>query len=152
MADIESRLKIIAQYLNENLDIDSDNLKSLDDSINLIHQPSPLDGAGVFTRVERAVSASDNLSWLITMVCNRRCNVSAELKKLKDPQFTLLVRQQRPSTQAIESEIRWTNEEVAALEDKLATIDNIINYLNSIESNIDRYIWILREKARFINK
>ena len=28
----------------------------------------------------------------------------------------------------------------------------IINYLNSIESNIDRYIWILREKARFINK
>lgn len=152
MADVDSRIKIIAKYLQDNLDIEETDLKSLEDAINLIHQPSPLDGAGVFTRVERSISASDNLLWLVTMISNRRVLVDADLKKLKDPQFTLLVRQQRPSTQAIESEIRWNNETVAELENKLTTIDNILSYIKSIESNIDRYIWILREKARYINK
>ena len=148
----DSKIDAIINYINDNVSIGDKCNDIIKECINLIHQSVPCDNAGVFSRLAHFNSVSDDLSYVILSTRKVRNNIEKELKKLKDPKFTILVRSGRPSTQAIESEIRFTMKEVADLEDKLITFDNIIDYLNHLEKCLDRSIWILRDLAQYIKK
>lgn len=149
---VDSKISRIISYINENINIGDKCNDIIEECINLIHQGLPVDNAGVFSKLSHCNSASDDLAYVIMSVRKVRSDIEKELRKLKDPKFTILVRSGRPSSQAIESEIRFTIPEVANLEDKLSTFDNILDYLNHIEKCLDRNIWILRDLAQYIKK
>jgi hypothetical protein len=149
MDSISSRINDICEYIKSITSLSEQEVTSLRTCIDLIHQSTPTEAAGIFSRTERLISASDDLSWLSTSLTRKKNDLLSELKKLKDPVFVSLVRQGRPSTQAIESEIRFSDDKVQVIEDSIGTVENILNYLSAIEKNIDRYIWTLRDKSQY---
>lgn len=149
MADIISRVSNIGEYLKDKVDLSDENIDSIRNAINQIHQASPTEAAGVFSRMERLISASDDLSWVITCIRRKRNEIFKNIRSIKDPQFTILVRQGRPSTQAIEAEIHFNNKELSEIEEIYATLGNIDEYLSHILDLINNYNWALKDKVGY---
>lgn len=149
---MNDKIDKLIEYIDDIVDIGDKSKNTLYECINLIHQTVPVDNAGVFSRLARCVSVSDDLSYVILSIEQARNKIEVELRHNKDPKFTILVKSGRPSTQAIESEIRFTVPVVAELESKLLHYDSILSYLNHLEKCLDRNIWIMRDLASYIKK
>lgn len=149
---MNDKIEDIINYISGIVNIGDRCNETIKECINLIHQSVPVDNSGVFSRLSRCNAVSDDLVYIIMNVKKRRNIVESELKKNKDPKFTILVRSGRPSTQAIESEIRVTTPIVSELENKLSEFDNILEYLNHLEKCLDRLIYIMRDLAQYIKK
>jgi hypothetical protein len=59
-----------------------------------------------------------------------------------------LVRQGRPSSEAINSEVRWKNESLYDLEEDIRSVENIIDYLVHLEESLERYLYMLKDKLK----
>lgn len=127
-----------------------DEYQMIRSSIGLIIESPPQTAGAVFSRCERLTASSMDISWIILSLNRIRLKLENSLKSIKDPEFVLLVRQGRPSTQAIESEIRMSKDSVMQLENDIQEIDNLIVYFNSLERNIDRYIRTSKDKISFL--
>lgn len=147
MTDVNVRTSSIISYLSE---IGVEGVENIiKNCLSLIHSNSPLEGAAVFTKMERIISASDDLGYVILMVNRRKSSLTESMNKLKDPLFTALVRQARPSTLAIECEIRLQNEEVANYEYEISKYEDLILYLNHLDRALSEYGRLLREKLNY---
>lgn len=127
-----------------------DEYQMIRSSIGLIIESPPQTAGAVFSRCERLTASSMDISWIILSLNRTKLKLENSLKGIKDPEFVLLVRQGRPSTQAIESEIRMSKDSVMQLENDIQEIDNLIVYFNSLERNIDRYIRTSKDKISFL--
>ena len=145
--DIINRL--VDYIKSANITFSEDEFQMIRDAINTVIEASPTTTAGTCSRQERLTAASTDLAWIVLSLKRTRLRVDNSLKQIKDPQFVMLVRQGRPSTSAIEAEIRHTNDKVLALENNLQELDNLLEYMSNLEKNIDRKIWEMRDKASF---
>lgn len=146
------KIERVIDYINSIVNIGDKCNDMIREAIGLIHQTLPVDNAGVFSKLTRFTSASDDLAFVIMSIQKEKDILELELRKIKDPKFTILVKAGRPSTQAIESEIRCTNPKVSELEDKISQFDNVLSYLNHVEKCMDRSIWIMKDLAQYIKK
>lgn len=146
--NVDSRLATLYEYLENDIKLTSDELAIVRNSVGIIHKQSPIDRPLVFRRMEEIIEAMEELSWVILTVNRHLLKIRGEIKEIKAPQFTMLVRRGRPSTTAIEYEIMMNNDDIKSLEETEETIDNIVYYLKSIESGLDRYLWMLRDKLK----
>lgn len=148
--DINKRANTLYTYLTNVMELGDEEIESVRDCLGMVHQATPTEAPGIFSRMERIIAASDNLSWVLTSIGRKKSEIVGEIKKIKDPQFTALVRQGRPSIQAIESEIRYTTPELRELESDLDTLLNVESYFVHLEKSMDRYIFLLKDKAQYI--
>lgn len=148
MLSIDETSSKLYEYLLEIVELSPDELMTIKVALKYIREIAPTDRPLIFTRLENMVSASEDLSWVIMVVNRKLSEIKAKINNIKSPAFTTLVRQGRPSTQAIEYEILFANPELKDLEMHKSTLVNIIEYLNHIEKSIDRYIFVLRDKLK----
>lgn len=141
----------LIEYIKfSNITFSDDEINMIKSSISLIIESSPTTPASVFSRIERLIKASSDISWILLSLKRTRVKLDNALKRRKDPKFVLLTRQGRPSTAAIEAEIRHTDNSVLDMEAKITELDNLIEYMSNVEVNIDRYIRAMRDKSAFI--
>lgn len=150
MISIDVKMSQIYEYLSEVIKLSPEELRAIKTAIGAIHEMTPADGPGVMSKTQNMIAISEDLSWVISSITRMHHKINKEIKKIKDPEFVMLVRQGRPSTQAIESEIRFNNDNLVNLEEDIEIIENILDYLKHVETGIERYIWLLRDKGRFI--
>lgn len=151
MIDIDSKIQTISEYLSKCcIDIGDKSLDDIKTAISLLKELPPSDAPNTFNREQRLISVSDEISWIIMSLKRRKSIIDEEIKKIKVPEYTLLVRQGRPSSEAINMEILFKHDELNQLNNKLEFLDNLLEYLMSIQENISRYIWMLRDRLQFL--
>lgn len=123
-------------------------VQSIKSCLNEISQVAPSDLPIMFTKEQRLLELSSDLSFAIFSVNVFLNNERDKYKRKRDPEYVMLVRQGRPSGAAIDAEIRFKHSELYDDEKKLDILANVIEYLNHIQLSIDRYIYLLRDKAR----
>ena len=142
-------LKPLYEFLSENELLSETEMDMIQYCLNDIVETSPNDKPGVFRKSEKLIQDSQNLSWCIYSLRLQYDCLNKAYRKIKDPEYTLLVRQQRPSSEAINSELRAKFEELYDLEEKLSTINNIIDYLSHIQTSMERYIYLLKDRLKY---
>lgn len=140
----------INSTLNKFLEIGESEMEIINSAIGLTHQVSPIDGSQLFARMELVIAVSDDLEWIINSIVRKRNEKENDIRKIKDPKYVALVRQGRPSSAAIEAEIRITLKDIREQEELIQLIDSMISYLQFVQRNLDRYLSILKSKSQFI--
>ena len=147
--DQNSKILTISALISKSTDLGESEKKVISECLNIIREISPIDGALIFSKMERIINLSDDLAWIITLLNISRNALRKDIQKIKDPKYVALVRQNRPSSAAIESEIRISNKDIVSLESTESDLLIIIEYLNSIQKSLDRYLWVLRDKEQY---
>lgn len=114
----------------------------------MLKKKTASDIPGLITGQEECVSFSDDLTWTIFLLRKKLNNVEKEIKKIKSPAITMLVNKGRMGNELIESEVLFQNEELYDLYDSRDEILNILNYLEKLNENLNKYLWIIREKLK----
>lgn len=151
MIDIDDKISVISDYLKKCcIDIGDKSLGDIKTAISLLKEIPPSDAPNTFNRIQKFISISDEISWIIMSLKRRKSIIDEQVKKIKVPEYTLLVRQGRPSSEAINMEILFKHEELMTLNSKMEFLDEFLEYLMSIQENISRYIWALRDRLQFL--
>lgn len=150
MINLDTRMSQIYEYLVEIVKLSPEEMRAVKSAIGAIHEISATDGPGLFSKMNNLISLSEDLAWVISVITKKQHEIKKSIKIIKDPDFVMLVRKGRPSTQAIESEIRFNHEELVQMEENLEITSNLIDYLHHVEVSIDRYIWLLKDKISYM--
>ena len=148
MINLDNRVSMIYEYLLNVVKLGPEEIRMLKIAISHIHEVSPVDKPLIFKKLDDLNSASEDLSWLILVLKRHLSKVKHDIADIKSPAFTALVRQGRPSTVAIEHEIRFSNKELPDLEDKEETLKNILEYVQHVQKCLDDYSWTMRDKLK----
>lgn len=150
MLDINKKIEMITNYLGEVVDIGDISIDNIKTAISLLKEIPPTDAPNTFNREQRLISISDDISWIIMSLNRKKQILEEKMKNIRAPEYTRLVRQGRPSTEAINMELYMLHDDMNELNRKIEVLDNFLIYLNSIQENINRYIWMLRERLNFL--
>lgn len=142
------QIEELYNYILENNLLSSAEISYVQVCLNDITELSPADKPMVFRKMEKLIQDSDNLAWCIFSVNQQLILLNKAYRKIKDPEFTILVRQGRPSTEAINSEIRMKHDELYDLEEQIAIVEQIVEYFRHIELSLERYIYMLKDKLK----
>ena len=150
MIDINKKIEMITEYLGDVVDIGDISVDSIKTAISLLKEIPPVDAPNTFNREQRLISISDEISWIIMSLKRKRQILDEKMKNIRAPEYTRLVRQGRPSTEAINMELYMLHDDMNSLNSKIEVLDNFIMYLNSMLENINRYIFMLKERLNFL--
>lgn len=145
---IDNKIDLVVAYLENTVELSDTEINIIKTAINLISEISPTDITVIFSKLDNIIETSNNLGYVIYYCNQYKINLTRKYRNLKDPAFTSLTLKQRPSTLAIESEIRTKYPEIAELEYQVETITNAIDYLNHIELNLERRIWSIKDRLQ----
>lgn len=146
--DINDISKELYEYLRDIVELSPDNIRTVKTALSMIKTIAPSDIPLILNRINELIDVSQDLSWIIVMITRRQNEIKKDIKLKKDPRYVMLVRQGRPSTAAIEAEIRFSDKTLYDLDENIETISNILEYLNKLQDSIDKYIWLLRDKMK----
>lgn len=144
-------LNLLFDYLRSHELLSEEEIKMVKFAINEITEIAPTDKVALFKKQESLIDASSKLSWSVMVLKNNLNKIKTAYRKIKDPEYTMLVRKGRPSNEAINSEIRFTNESLYDLDEIVDTVENIIEYFATLENNINRYLFMLSDKLKYNN-
>lgn len=150
MLDINKKIEMITSYLGEVIDIGDISIDNIKTAISLLKEIPPADAPNTFNREQRLISVSDDISWIIMSLNRKKQILEEKMKNIRAPEYTRLVRQGRPSAEAINMELYMLHDDMNDLNSRIEVLNNFITYLNSIQDNINRYIWMLRERLNFL--
>lgn len=123
-----------------NKDISDYELSIIKNSILLASREMPTSKVILGDRINEAVKLKSELQYMIMRLNDKRkvllLNYTPEYNKL----FTILTRQGRPSKQAIESEIFYTNQKMYEDNNRLNDFAELIEFINNQLSIIDMII------------
>lgn len=88
-------------------------------------------------RIDDAIRCKSDLNYIILRLRDRRKVIQVPYETEYNKLFTMLTRQQRPSKQAIDSEIKYTRPAMADTADRLEEYDKIIGYLTDVQAVLD---------------
>jgi hypothetical protein len=142
-------LNDLFEFIRENELLSEPEIGIVQTCIDDIKEIAPTDRPALFQKMERLVQDAENLSWCIYSVKVHYSKIKKAYRMLKDGDFTVLVRQGRPSTEAINSELRWKDPTLYDWELKMETVENLIEYLNHILVSMDKYQYMLKDKLRY---
>jgi len=135
-------------YLVERNILSEENINTLQVILAELGEIMPGDKMQASRKDQRLIEESEDLSW-IKLVINRYIDKKkTEYNRTRDGSYTMLVRQNRPSNEAICCEIRTKNPTIYDIEEELSTLNNILIWVEHLEKSIDRYVYALRDKFR----
>lgn len=142
-------LEKLCNYILSNDLLSESEMNMIVECDNEIKQIAPTDRRLLFNKEQTLINCSQNLSWCIYSIRLKYSKILNEYRKLRDPEYTILVRQGRPSAAAIETELRYKHDNFYEYDENLRILENIIEFLNHMELSVDRYLYMLRDKLRY---
>ena len=91
-------------------------------------------------RIDDAIKCKADLNYVILRIKDKKKVVQVPYDTEYNRMFTVLTRQNRPSKQAIDSEIKYTKPGMADTANRLEEFDKILEYLNSLLAVLDLVI------------
>jgi len=149
MIEASNKLYTIKSYLKDVLEFSDKEISVIEMCLNYIHEQAPTELPLIIRKTNNLISASEDLAWIRTIVNRKIVDVTKKVKQIKAPEFTMLTRQGRPSSTAIEYEILHNHPEISELEEQIEILNKLLDYFNHIEKSIDRYLWMLKESASY---
>lgn len=134
------------EYLKDVIELSPENIRTVKTALSMIREMSPSDIPNILRKIERLIDVSQDMAWINLAMKRKLHEMTREIKMKKDPQYVMLVKQGRPSSAAIEAEIRFTNKDMYDSENGIDVLNNVIEYFNKINESIEKYIWLLKDK------
>lgn len=148
--EIEQRLEALKQFFEVNINIGEKAFDSIKDAMLVMKQLPPSDVPNTFVMEQRIISDLDDLQWIIHLLKQKKSKVSEDIMSIRAPEIAYLVREGRIGTDLINTEVFWRNEEkLKPLTSKESSIDNTIAYLTSLDSNLNKYLFLLRDRVNY---
>ena len=144
--DINDISRELFEYLRDVIDMSPDNIRTVKSAIALIKEQSPSDIPLILRKMERLVDIQQDMSWILLVMRRKLHELIKDMKVKKDPAYVMLVKQGRPSSSAIEAEIRFTNKDLYKTEDDIEIVKNVIEYFQKLVDSIEKYTWLLKDK------
>jgi len=139
----------LCNYILDNELLSEQEVQMIVECNNEIIQIAPTDKPQVFRKEERLIRCSQNISWCIFSLKLKASKIQDSYRRSRDPEYTILVRQGRPSAAAIETELRYKHPEFYETDEQIRILDNIIEFLGHLELSVERYMYMLRDKVRY---
>ena len=114
--------------------------KIISDSILLPYMTVTNAKTVISDHIDEAVKAKSNLNYILYRLKDKRKMILLPFEAEYNKLFTVLTRQNRPSKQAIDSEIKYTRKDLAETFIKLEDYERVIEYLQSLLSVLDLVI------------
>lgn len=114
--------------------------KIISDSILLPYMTVTNAKTVISDHIDEAVKAKSNLNYILYRLKDKRKMILLPFEAEYNKLFTVLTRQNRPSKQAIDSEIKYTRKDLAETFTKLEDYERVIEYLQSLLSVLDLVI------------
>jgi hypothetical protein len=147
--NVGERVNDLYEYLIDTLTLSVEEVDIIKTAIRNITEIAPTDAPLIMRKISDLIVSSDNISWVIHII-NRSIHINnRELKTIRDPSVVMLVRQGRPSRDAIDSEVRLGNSKIYQLEENISILENVLDYLKHLELSLSNYQWLLRDKLKF---
>lgn len=147
---MEDRMEILRNFFNSQINIGDKAMKSIEDSMLIMKQLPPSDVPNTFVLEQRIISTLDDLQWVIHLLKIKKSDVSEKILKIKAPETGYLIREGRIGTDLINTEVYWRKEdELGPLMKNEASIDNVISYLSSLDNNLNKYLFMLRDRINY---
>lgn len=115
-------------------------------SMNLIQMDPPSTKLMLTERITQLVRAKSDLQYLLLKARELRKSYNIPYTNEYNQQFTILTRQNRPSKQAIESEMHFMKPELREYRDKIEDIDTLLDFLSSYMGFFDKSISVLENR------
>lgn len=142
---VENVIKYCKKIFEEMSDYETNIIRI---GMNLIQMDPPSTKLMLTERITQLVRAKSDLQYLILKARELRKSYNVPYVNEYNQQFTILTRQNRPSKQAIESEMHFMKPELREYRDKIDDIDTLLEFLNSYMGFFDKSIAVL-ENRRF---
>lgn len=136
----------IKEHISGIIELSDKELGFIDRAICEIHEECPVDVPQLMRKSQSLLLASDDLYWIINVISRKHARMKSKLYATKDPKYTTLVRQGRPSAAAIEAEIRFSTDGIYKMEEDYENIGNLLDYLKTLASTLEKYNWIIKDK------
>ena len=114
--------------------------------MRLIQMDPPSTKLMVTERITQLVRNKSDMQYLILKAKDLRRSYNIPYTDSYNQQFTILTRQNRPSKQAIESEMHFMKPELREYRDKINDIDTMLDFFNSYLSFIDKTVAVLENR------
>lgn len=141
--DLSELIESVRNNFKETLDISDYELGMISNSIKLIFTRAFTSSAVITEQIQIMLEALSNLNYLRSKLVSARYKVDTKHRVLYDKEFTVLTKMGRPSKQAIDSEIYYSNKEIFDLREKLEAYNNLLEYLDTqiklLESTVRNY-------------
>lgn len=115
-------------------------LKMVSDSLELPYRPVSNSKVLISDRIDESIKSKSDLNYIIIKLKNKRKLISIPYNSEYNKLFTVLTRQNRPSKQAIDSEIKYTKPDMSEKSDLINDYDEIIEFFENHKSLIDMLI------------
>ena len=101
----------------------------------IITKPLPTTKLSASTRLSEITKCCSDYNYIMTKLRDKRLSIYKTYRPKVDHKFTVLTRQQRPSKEAIMSEIHYTDPELSKMRFQMETIDSALEFL-SVQYNV----------------
>lgn len=142
---VENVIKYCRQILGDLSDYEMNIIRT---SMQLIQMDPPSTKLMITERITQLVRNKSDLQYLILKAKDLRRSYNIPYVDAYNQQFTILTRQNRPSKQAIESEMHYMKPELRDYRDKISNIDTMLEFLDSYLTFLDKTIYVM-ENRRF---
>ncbi len=148
--DADERISILKQFFDSTINIGEKAIDSIREAVLIMKQLPPSDVPNTFVMEQKIISILDDLQWVIHLLKSKKSKVSEDIMGVKAPDITYLIREGRIGTDLINIEVYNRNEEkLKPLMNKESTIENTIAYLSSLDSNLNKYLYLLRDRVNY---
>lgn len=145
--NLTEQIENVIKYCNDIYgglsDYESEIIRS---SMRLIQMDPPSTKLMVTERITQLVRNKSDMQYLILKARDLRRSYNIPYTDAYNQQFTILTRQNRPSKQAIESEMHFLKPELREYRDKINNIDTMLEFLSSYLTFLDKTISSLESR------
>lgn len=140
---IEQLVSYSKSILGDLSDYESNMIRT---SMQLVQLDPPSTKLAITERINTLNRSKSDLQYLILKSQEIRRSYNIPYTNEYNKQFTVLTRMNRPSKQAIESEMHFQSAELRDARDKIADIDTLIEFLRSYLGYLDAAIRVLESR------
>lgn len=145
--EIEERLEILKQFFNETITAGERATSTIRDAIYMLKEIPPADVPNTFSKEQRLISILDDLQWILYLLNKTKTRIDEQILNIKSPEVTYLIREGRIGTDLINIEVYNRNQEkLEPLMNKKDAIENTVSYLLTLEGNLNKYLFMLKDR------
>lgn len=145
--EIDERLQILKDFFDSTISVSDRAINCIRESMYMLKEIPPSDVPNTFSKEQRVISNLDDLQWIIYLLNKSKTKLEEEILNIKSPEITYLIREGRIGTDLINIETYNRNKEnLEPLMNKQNAINNILSYLATLEGNLNKYLYMLRDR------
>ena len=137
---LDTQANTLITYLKSMINVSDYEANILKNSFRNINLGVPSTKLLLSESIDSFISLKSNLSYLKLKINDYRRTISIPYNDLYNQGFVRLTKALRPSKQAIDSELHYTDPKLREYRDKLSDIDNLLEFIDTMLLLIDRKV------------